>query len=55
MEILAKTKITVEAFVSAPVEEVWDLWTDPKHVVHWNHASADWHSPYAENDLRVGG
>ena len=55
METLAKTKITVEAIVSAAVEKVWDLWTDPKHVVHWNHASADWHSPYSENDLRVGG
>ena len=33
----------------------WNLWTEPKHIVHWNNASDDWHSPYAENDLREEG
>lgn len=47
--------ITVEAHISASVEKVWDLYTDPKHIVKWNQASPDWHSPRAENDLRVGG
>ncbi len=23
--------------------------------MQWNHASEDWHSPHAENDLRTGG
>lgn len=55
METLAKTKITVETTVEAPVEKVWDLWTEPIHIIHWNNASADWFTPYAENDLRVGG
>ncbi|HLP73127.1 MAG TPA: SRPBCC family protein [Bacteroidales bacterium] len=55
METLAKTKITVETAVNAPVEKVWDLWTDPRHVMHWNYASIDWHTPYAESDLKVGG
>jgi uncharacterized protein YndB with AHSA1/START domain len=50
-----KTEITVKATVHAPVEKVWEFWTDPKHIVHWNHASDDWHSPSAKNDLRVGG
>ena len=27
----------------------------PKHIMEWNHASDDWYSPFAENDLRVGG
>ena len=50
-----KTSITVTALISAPVEKVWDYWTDPKHIVSWNNASDDWHSPRAENDLRPGG
>jgi uncharacterized protein YndB with AHSA1/START domain len=55
METIAKTKITVETVVNTPVEKVWDLWTEPRHIVHWNFASVDWHTTYAENDLRVGG
>ncbi len=31
------------------------MWTEPKHIVKWNNASDDWHTPHAENDLRVGG
>jgi uncharacterized protein YndB with AHSA1/START domain len=50
-----KTTITVEALIDAPVEKVWELWTDPKHIVKWNNASDDWHSPRAENELREGG
>ncbi len=50
-----KTEITVKATVNARVEKVWECWTDPKHIVNWNHASDDWHSPYAQNDLRIGG
>jgi len=50
-----KKGITVEATINAPVKKVWELWTDPKHIIHWNHASQDWHTPKAENDLRVGG
>ncbi len=47
--------ITVEAIVHSPIESVWKYWTDPKHIMQWNKASDDWHTPYAENDLRVGG
>ncbi len=47
--------ITVEAVVQAPVESVWEYWTDPKHIMKWNSASEDWHTPFAENDLTVGG
>lgn len=43
--------ITVEAIVHSPVESVWTYWTDPKHIMQWNKASDDWHTPYAENDL----
>src|SRR5579862_842987 len=55
MSTIEKTLVTIEATVNAPVEKVWELWNDPKHVTQWNHASDDWHSPSARNDLRVGG
>lgn len=55
MSITEKTKVTIEAVVNAPVEKVWELWNNPKHVTQWNTPSPDWHTPNAENDLRVGG
>ncbi|WP_313804009.1 SRPBCC family protein [Cytobacillus sp.] len=48
-------KITVEATIQAPLEKVWNYWTEPKHITKWNNASDDWHTPFAENDLRAGG
>lgn len=48
-------KITIQAVIHAPVEKVWQYWNEPDHITKWNHASDDWHSPYAENDLRAGG
>jgi uncharacterized protein YndB with AHSA1/START domain len=47
--------ITVSAIVKAEKTQVWQCFTDPKHIVNWNFASPDWHCPSAENDLRVGG
>ena len=55
METTTKTNITVETTVNAPVEKVWKYWTQPEHLMKWNSASDDWHTPRAENDLRVGG
>ena len=55
METAEKTVITVRSTVNAPVEKVWESWSKPEHIVNWNHASDDWHSPYSENDLRIGG
>jgi uncharacterized protein YndB with AHSA1/START domain len=50
-----KKTITVQAVISAPVEQVWKLYTEPEHVMKWNNASNDWHTTRAENDLKVGG
>jgi len=47
--------ITVETTVQTSVEKVWEFWTEPTHITKWNAASDDWHTPHAENDLRVGG
>ena len=48
-------KIVVKTLVQAPLERVWKLWTSPEHITQWNHASDEWHTPKATNDLRVGG
>lgn len=50
-----RTMITVEASINAPIEKVWNFWTEPRHIIRWNYASKDWYTPYANNDLRVGG
>lgn len=47
-------QITIRARVNAPVELVWNYWTEPEHIKKWNNASEDWHTTFAENDLRVG-
>ena len=47
--------IAIETTVVAPVEKVWKLWTAPEHIKKWNNANEEWHTPKAENDLRVGG
>lgn len=47
--------ITIEAQIHAPIDKVWEFWSEPDHIVLWNNASDDWHTPKAENDLREGG
>ena|SRR5258708_5567259 len=54
METVSATIITVESTIKAPKEKVWQLWTSPEHITQWSNASDDWHTPFAENDLRVG-
>ncbi len=55
METKDTKSITVETRVKAPVQKVWQIWTQPDHIMQWNSASEDWHTPSAENDLRTGG
>lgn len=47
--------ITVSVDISAPLDTVWKSFTEPEHIMQWNHASDDWRCPRAENDLRAGG
>jgi uncharacterized protein YndB with AHSA1/START domain len=54
-EMETSKKIIVETTVQAPVEKVWEYWTEPTHITKWNTATEEWHTPYAENDLQVGG
>lgn len=48
-------EITVKITVKGPLGEVWKKWTDPVHIVNWNHANEDWYCPSAQNDLQPGG
>ncbi len=47
--------ITVQTLIDKPLEEVWNKYTQPEHIVNWNFASDDWHCPAATNDLKTGG
>jgi uncharacterized protein YndB with AHSA1/START domain len=55
MKTMKNSPITVDAAIKAPVDKVWNFWTDPKHIINWNNASDDWFTPKAELDLRPGG
>ena len=55
MDNNSKVIITVQTTINAPLEKVWSCWTNPEDIIKWNSASEDWHSPRAENDLRIGG
>ena len=55
METKNRTTVTVESTIKAPVEKVWKYWAGPEHITKWANASDDWHTPFAENDLREGG
>lgn len=52
---MKQNAITITALIDAPMNTVWEKWTNPADVMNWNNASDDWHTPKAENDLRIGG
>ena len=47
--------ITVQSVIHAPIDKVWQCWTEPDHITQWNFANNDWYCPRAENNLTVGG
>lgn len=47
--------VTVSVFVAASPARAWAVFTDPRYVVEWNFASADWSCPRSSADLRPGG
>lgn len=48
-------KITVQTTIASSLARVWECWTLPEHIVHWNFASPEWCCPTATNDLTPGG
>jgi len=55
MEKVQPNIISVRVNVRAPIRFVWDYWTKTEHIINWNNASEDWFTPFAENNLQVGG
>ncbi|MDI1353822.1 MAG: SRPBCC domain-containing protein [bacterium] len=55
MEAKKNNRLSVQTSIKAPIEKVWELWTNPEHIVKWNFASIDWHAPKANNELKKGG
>ena len=55
METQQATVVTTESTIEAPVQKVWEYWSKPEHITQGSHASDDWHTPWAKNDLREGG
>lgn len=47
--------ITTNVSINCPIEKVWDAFSNPAHIVHWNFAIPEWHCPAAKNDLQPGG
>jgi uncharacterized protein YndB with AHSA1/START domain len=47
--------VRIERTFDAPVEAVFDAWTNPEVIRRWFHCAADWDTPEAEVDLRIGG
>ncbi len=47
--------VRIERTFAAPIEEVFDAWTNPEVLRRWFHCRPDWETPVAEIDLRVGG
>lgn len=47
--------ITVQTTVKAPLDAVWDYWTNPQHIPGWAFASDSWEASSAENHVWVGG
>ena len=48
-------KLTVSTEINKPINEVWDFFNNPKHIINWNFAHESWECPSAKNDLKVGG
>ena len=54
MNTTNRTTITVQTTVNQPIDQVWERWTQPEHITHWNFASDDWHCPSAVNNVQPG-
>ena len=51
----ARQSITIETTVNATPEKAWQVWNTPEDIIQWCTPHESWHTPTAENDLRVGG
>jgi len=47
--------LQIERTFAAPVEKVFDAWTNEEVMRRWFHGMHDWETSHAEVDLRIGG
>ncbi|MBR9800998.1 ATPase [bacterium] len=52
---LSNTQIEVVRSFAAPLESVWDVFTQPELVSRWMPSPPGWSMPVSEMDFRVGG
>jgi len=50
MTSAAKTTLTVQATINAPLETVWKKWTTPDDIVKWNQAILDHFKKFVEDE-----
>jgi len=50
-----KTQIKIETIVKNKIDQTWEKYTIPKHIVKWNAADESWHTTNADNDFREDG
>src|SRR5512140_493447 len=53
-ENVKKLVLVISRIIDAPLDLVWQAWTDPQHVMRW-WGPQYWDSPSAKIDLREGG
>ena len=51
---VSKEKIVIERVFDAPVDLIWQMWTQPEHFKNW-YGPQGFSMPVAEMDVRVGG
>lgn len=47
--------ITVTVRVQTTIEQAWEIWNGPQHIIKWCSGHPDWHTTKCTNDLREGG
>ncbi len=55
METNENKTIKIRTEIYESIGKIWEYWTKPEHIMKWNNASDDWHTPRAENNFKVGG
>ncbi len=50
------SQLSVSVLIQAPLEKVWNAFWQPEAIIHWSHASDDWHCPKAiGEEPKMGG
>jgi uncharacterized protein YndB with AHSA1/START domain len=49
------TYIIASIIIDAPLEKVWEAWTNPSHIKNWNFSTNEWKIDQVMNDLKMLG